>query len=105
VAPTGIVTGIDFAGAMIARARAVAANLGVKNAAFVQGSAEAIPLAGEVFDAVLVNGLLNLCPDKAAVAREIFRVLRPGGRGVVAEITYTDPLPPAEVRTIDDWFR
>lgn len=105
VAPMGTVAGLDFAEAMLVKARGVAASLGVSNAKFVQGDAEAMPLPDGRFDAVLVNGLLNLCPDKAAVAREIFRVLKPGGRGVAAEITYTDPLPPAEVRTIDDWFR
>jgi len=105
VAPTGNVTGLDFAEAMVAKGRAVAGTLGVTNVEFVQGPAEAMPFPDGVFDAVLVNGLLNLCPDKAVVAREMCRVLKAGGRGVVAEITYTDSLQPAEIRTIDDWFR
>lgn len=105
VFPGGGVTGLDLAEAMIARARALAASFGVKDVEFVSGDAEAMPFAAGTFDSALVNGFFNLCPEKAKVARELHRVLRPGGRAAVAEITYTDPLPPAEVRTIDDWFR
>lgn len=105
VGPTGSVTGLDFARAMMANATSVAAALGVTNAEFVQGSAEAMPFPDGQFEAILVNGLLDLCPDKAAVVREMFRVLTPGGRAVLAEITFTDPLPGTEIRTIDDWFR
>ncbi|OGL07227.1 MAG: hypothetical protein A3I03_03120 [Candidatus Rokubacteria bacterium RIFCSPLOWO2_02_FULL_68_19] len=105
VAPNGSVKGLDLAAAMIARARALAATLGVKNAEFVEGNAEAMPFADATFDAALVNGFFNLCPEKAAVAHELWRVLKPGGRAAVSEITFTDPLPPTEVRTIDDWFR
>jgi arsenite methyltransferase len=105
VAPNGSVKGLDLSAAMVARAQALAATLGLKNAGFIEGSAEAMPFSDGAFDAALVNGFFNLCPDKAAVAAELSRVLKPGGRAAVAEITFTDPLPPTEVRTIDDWFR
>ena len=105
VAPNGSVKGLDLAAAMVARARALAAALGLKNAELVEGDAEAMPFEDGTFDAALANGFFNLCTDKAAVARELWRVLKRGGRAVVAEITFVDSLPPAEVRTIDDWFR
>lgn len=105
VAPNGSVKGLDLAAAMIARARTLSATLGLKNAEFVECNAERMPFPDGAFDAALVNGFFNLCPDKVVVARELSRVLKPGGRVAVAEITFTDPLPPTEVRTIDDWFR
>lgn len=105
VAPGGRVTGVDVAEAMIDRARGTAALLHVDNAAFERADADATPFPDAAFDVALVNGLFNLCPDKRAVARELFRVLRPGGRAVVAEITFTAPLPATEVRSVDDWFR
>lgn len=104
VGPAGSVTGLDFAGSMVEKATAVAARLGISNVTFVQGAAEAMPFPDETFDAVLVNGLLNLCPDKAVVAHELFRVLKPGGRAVVAEISLAGPLPRTEIRAADDWF-
>ncbi len=105
VAPQGTVTGLDMAEAMVAKARRAATLVGAGNVGFERGEAEAMPFGDASFDAALVNGLFNLCPDKAPVARELHRVLRPGGRAVVAEITFTEPLPPVEVRSLDDWFR
>jgi ubiquinone/menaquinone biosynthesis C-methylase UbiE len=67
--------------------------------------ADALPLADDSFDVVLVNGIFNLSPDKAAVLREIRRVLRPSGRLVASEVALTRPLEPGEASTLDDWFR
>jgi ubiquinone/menaquinone biosynthesis C-methylase UbiE len=72
---------------------------------FQQGQAEAMPFRAEIFDAAHVNGIFNLCPDKPPVAQELYRVLKPGGRAVVAEITYTGALPPVTLKSVDDWFR
>ncbi len=105
VSPDGTVTGLDVAEAMVAKARRAATLVNVENVAFERGDAEAMPFSDGSFDVALVNGIFNLCPDKPPAARELFRVLRPGGRAVVAEITFTDPLPPTEVRSVDDWFR
>jgi SAM-dependent methyltransferase len=105
VAPGGTVTGLDMAEAMVAKARQAAALLGVEHVGFERGEAEATPFDDATFDAALVNGIFNLCPDKPPVARDLHRVLRPGGRAVVAEITFTEPLAPTEVQSIDDWFR
>ncbi len=105
VAPGGVVDGLDLAEAMIGRARRLAAAVGLRNVEFTQGDAEAMPFVAETFDAAMVNGFFNLCPDKRGVAGEVFRVLRRGGRAAVAEITFTEPLTCPETRTIDDWFR
>lgn len=105
VGPGGTVTGLDVADAMVAKARRAGVLVGVENVAFERGNAEEMPFSDATFDAVLGNGIFNLCPDKPPVVRELFRVLRPGGRAVVAEITFTDPLPPTDVRSVDDWFR
>lgn len=105
VVPHGSVTGLDLSPAMVTKARAVAASVGAPDVRFKQAEAEAMPFADGTFDAALVNGIFNLCPDKPAVARELCRVMKPGGRAVVAEITFTTPLPARELRTVDDWFR
>ncbi len=79
-----VVAGLDMAEAMVAKACQAAALLGVEHASFERGEAEAMPFGDATFDAALVNGIFNLCPDKPPVARELHRVLRAGGRAVVA---------------------
>jgi arsenite methyltransferase len=105
VGPAGAVIGLDGADAMVAKARHVAAVVGARNVTFQHGQAEAMPFPADTFDAAHVNGIFNLCPDKLPVAHELFRVLKPDGRAVVAEITYTDALPPVTLKSVDDWFR
>jgi SAM-dependent methyltransferase len=105
VRPGGQAVGLDFSERMVARARALADRVGAPNVRVERGEAEALPFADAAFDAAHVNGLLNLCPDKAPVARELRRVVRPGGRAVVAEITFGEPLAARELRSVDDWFR
>lgn len=105
VVPGGSVTGLDLSLGMIDRARALAASVGATNVRFERGEAEAMPFADGTFDVGYANGLLNLCPDKQPVVGELFRVMKRNGRAVIAEITFTDPLPLREVRSVDDWFR
>jgi arsenite methyltransferase len=105
VGPTGAVVGLDGAEAMVAKARRVAELVGAPNVTFQHGPAEAMPFRSDTFDAAHVNGIFNLCPGKPPVAEELFRVLKPGGRAVVAEITYTEALPPVTLQNADDWFR
>jgi SAM-dependent methyltransferase len=94
VGPTGRVIGVDMTPEMLARARANAERAGVGNVEFREGRIEALPVADQSVDVVISNCVINLTPDKAAVYREVARVLRPGGRMVVSDIVLDAPLPP-----------
>jgi SAM-dependent methyltransferase len=95
VGPNGRVIGVDMTPEMISRARENAERDGVENVEFRQGRLESLPLDDASVDAVTSNCVFNLVPDKAAVFREVARVLRPGGRLVVSDIVLDGPLPKA----------
>jgi len=79
----GRVVGIDMTPEMVSKARETAKTLGLTNAEFREGLAEALPIADGWADVVISNGAINLCTDKQAVFAEIRRVLRPGGNAAV----------------------
>jgi len=103
VGPTGRVTGVDMTPEMLAKARATALDLGFEHVEFKSGLAERLPVDDGFADAVISNGVINLCADKRAVFDEIIRVLRPGGRLQFADIANGRPVPPEALRDIDLW--
>jgi arsenite methyltransferase len=103
VGAEGRVTGIDMTPEMLAKARAAAAEMGTTNVEFVEGEVERLPFADATFDVVISNGVIDLIPDKDAVFAEIERVLRPGGRIQVADVTIQNPVSEEGRRKIDLW--
>ncbi len=68
-----------------------------------QGYAEALPVPDAAADVVISNGVINLCPDKTAVMQEIWRVLKPGGRFQIGDITVRKPVPQDAKDDIELW--
>jgi SAM-dependent methyltransferase len=90
---TGKVIGIDFTPAMIAKARSNAEKLGFQNVEFRQGDIEQMPVNENTADVIVSNCVLNLVPNKDAVIKEIFRVLKPGGHFSISDIVLEGALP------------
>lgn len=93
VGPTGFVRGFDMTGAMIDKAMENAVRSGIGNLGFEIGSAEDVPFESAMFDVAISNAVIHLVEDKKAAYSEIFRVLRPDGRAVVADIMTDKPIP------------
>ena len=103
VGPSGSVTGIDMTPDMVAKARRSAAAMEFGHVTIAEGSAEQLPFPDARFDVVISNGVIDLVPDKDAVFAEITRVLRPGGRIQLADVTIQRPVSEEGKRNIDLW--
>jgi len=99
----GRVTGIDMAPEMLRKARAAATAMEARNVEFVEADAERLPFPDASFDVVISNGVIDLIPDKDAVFAELHRVLRPGGRLQLADVTIQRPVSEEGRRSIDLW--
>jgi SAM-dependent methyltransferase len=103
VGKSGRVLAIDMTPEMRAKAEAGARELGLSNVEVRAGYAENLPVGDGEADVVISNGVINLCPDKPAVFREMLRVLRPGGRIQVGDILVHREVPQEAKDDIDLW--
>jgi SAM-dependent methyltransferase len=102
VGSTGSVIGFDMTDEMLARARA-AAGASHPHVRFEKADVQELPLPGESVDVVISNGVFNLLPDKEKLFRELFRVVRPGGRLQFADIIVGVELSEKVRNDIDLW--
>jgi SAM-dependent methyltransferase/N-acetylglutamate synthase-like GNAT family acetyltransferase len=103
VGPRGQAYGVDMTDEMLALARRNAAEAGATNVEFLKGTIDAVPLPDASVDVVISNCVINLAPDKGAVLREAFRVLRPGGRFAVSDVVVEGPVPASLRRRVESW--
>jgi N-acetylglutamate synthase-like GNAT family acetyltransferase/SAM-dependent methyltransferase len=104
VGPRGRVYGVDMTEEMLDLAREAAQARGVENVEFLRGDIESIPLPTGSVDLVISNCVINLVLDKESVYREIFRVLKPGGRISITDIVATRPLPETLKSDVNLWL-
>jgi arsenite methyltransferase len=103
VGPQSRVIAVDMTPAMLNKARRNAESLGLSNVDLREGFLEELPVEDGTADVVISNGVINLCPDKATVLAEAFRVLKPGGRLQIADIIVAKAVPEGAKQDIALW--
>jgi SAM-dependent methyltransferase len=103
VGSAGRVYGLDMTEEMLALAREHQLRSGVTNVEFIKGEMENIPLPDNHVDVVISNCVINLAADKSRVLREVFRVLRPGGRLAVSDMMWRREVPPVLRQNVELW--
>jgi arsenite methyltransferase len=103
VGSSGRVIAVDMTPEMLRKTEAGAGQLGLTNVEARQGHAESLPVEEASADVVISNGVVNLCPDKQAVFRELYRVLKPGGRIQIGDILVHKEVPQSAKDDIELW--
>jgi arsenite methyltransferase len=103
VGPEGRVIGVDMTPDMVELARGNARKLGLSNVEFHLTEMEHTPLPDSSTDVIISNCVINLAPDKDAVFREAFRILRPGGQVFISDMVLADELPQELAADLSSW--
>lgn len=103
VGPTGKVIGVDMTDAMLTKSRDSASLMGLDHVEFRHGFVEDLPVPDGSIDVAISNGVINLCPDKYAAFREIFRAVKPGGRLLLSDIVAHKEVPDSVKENVDLW--
>jgi SAM-dependent methyltransferase len=103
VGPAGRVVGVDMSSEMVERARQNLSQTNLNNISFIESSGEDLPLPDQDFDVVISSGVFNLIPDKLKALREVFRVMKPGGRIMMADQVLTGYLAEDVKTRVDGW--
>jgi len=103
VGPSGRVIGMDMTDEMLEKARQACTEPEYANVEIRKGMAHELDLEDGSIDVILSNGVINLCPDKEKVLAEMYRVLRPGGRLQVADMSLMEGVNPELLERVGEW--
>jgi len=93
VGDTGRVIGVDMTNEMLEKARENAKKGGYSNVEFKKGDIENLPVENNSVNVIISNCVINLAPSKEKVFKEVYRVLKTGGRLMVSDVVLIKPLP------------